>query len=100
VPLTARRARENNRDPDALLQLPERDGALVQRVLEDSPAEEAGLRRGDLVVAAGERPIRDPASLLQLVERSEVGQPLPLTLVRGQRELKVSIRPAALPAAG
>jgi S1-C subfamily serine protease len=100
VPLTARRARENNRDPDALLQLPERDGALVQRVLEDSPAEEAGLRRGDLVVAAGERPIRDPASLLQLVERSEVGQPLPLTLVRGQRELKVSIRPAPLPAAG
>jgi S1-C subfamily serine protease len=100
VPLTARRARENNRDPDALLQLPERDGALVQRVLEDSPAEEAGLRRGDLVVAAGERPIRDPASLLQLVERSEVGQPLPLTLVRGQRELKVSIRPAPLPGAG
>jgi S1-C subfamily serine protease len=100
VPLTARRARENNRDPDALLQLPERDGALVQRVLEDSPAAAAGLRRGDLVVAAGEGPIRDPASLLQLVERSEVGQPLPLTLIRGQRELKVSIRPAALPAAG
>ena len=100
VPLTARRARENNRDPDALLQLPERDGALVQRVLEDSPAAEAGLRRGDLVVAAGEGPIRDPASLLQLVERSEVGQPLALTLVRGQRELKVSIRPAALPPAG
>ena len=100
VPLTARRARENNRDPDALLQLPERDGALVQRVLEDSPAEEAGLRRGDLVVAAGERPIRDPASLLQLVEGSEVGQPLPLTLVRGQRELRVSIRPAPLPPAG
>ncbi len=100
VPLSARRARENNRDPDALLQLPERDGALVQRVLEDSPAEEAGLRRGDLVVAAGERPIRDPASLLQLVEGSEVGQPLQLTLVRGQRELKVSIRPAPLPAAG
>jgi S1-C subfamily serine protease len=100
VPLTARRARENNRDPDALLQLPERDGALVQRVLEDSPAEDAGLRRGDLVVAAGDRPIPDPASLLQLVEGSEVGQPLPLTLVRGQRELKVSIRPAPLPAAG
>jgi len=100
VPLTARRARENNQDPDALLQLPERDGALVQRVLEDSPAEAAGLRRGDLVVAAGEGPIRDPAALLQLVERSEVGQPLPLTLIRGQRELKVSIRPAALPAAG
>ena len=100
VPLTARRARENNRDPDALLQLPERDGALVQRVLEDSPAESAGLRRGDLVVAVAEQPVTDPAGLLQQVERSQVGQPLALTVIRGQRELKVSIRPAALPQAG
>jgi S1-C subfamily serine protease len=100
VPLTARRARENNRDPDALLQLPERDGALVQRVLEDSPAEAAGLRRGDLVVAVADLPVGDPAALLQQVERSQVGQPLPLTVIRGQRELKVSIRPAALPQAG
>ncbi|MFN9643704.1 MAG: trypsin-like peptidase domain-containing protein, partial [Cyanobacteriota bacterium] len=29
VPLTARMARDNNRDPDALVKLPERDGALV-----------------------------------------------------------------------
>ena len=99
VPLTARRARENNRDPDALLQLPERDGALVQRVLEDSPAEAAGLRRGDLVVAVAELPVPDPAALLQQVERSAVGQPLPLTVIRGQRELHLSIRPAPLPRA-
>jgi S1-C subfamily serine protease len=100
VPLTARRARENNRDPDALLQLPERDGALVQRVLEESPAAQAGLRRGDLVVAVGERVIRDPAALLQQVEDAAVGEPLPLTLIRGKRELTVSISPAALPQAG
>lgn len=100
VPLTARRARENNRDPDALLQLPERDGALVQRVLEDSPAQAAGLRRGDLVVAVADQAVRDPAGLLQRVERAEVGELLPLTLIRGQRELKVSIRPAQLPQAG
>jgi S1-C subfamily serine protease len=99
VPLTARRARENNRDPDALLQLPERDGALVQRVLPDSPAEQAGLRRGDLVVAAGEQPVRDPGALLQRVELAEVGQPLDLTVIRGKRELSLSIRPAALPSA-
>ncbi|WP_261353197.1 trypsin-like peptidase domain-containing protein [Cyanobium sp. CH-040] len=100
VPLTARRARENNRDPDALLQLPERDGALVQRVLENSPAETAGLRRGDLVIAVAEQAVRDPAALLQRVERSAVGEPLPITVLRGQRELKLSIRPAPLPQAG
>jgi S1-C subfamily serine protease len=100
VPLTARRARENNRDPAALLQLPERDGALVQRVLENSPAETAGLRRGDLVVSVADQPIRDPAALLQWVDRSEVGQPLAITVLRGQRELRLTIRPAALPRVG
>lgn len=100
VPLTARRARDNNRDPDAVLQLPERDGALVQRVLPESPAEEAGMRRGDLVVAAADQPVADPASLLRQVELAAVGEPLAITVVRGRRELSLSIRPAALPSAG
>ncbi|MFM7360349.1 MAG: trypsin-like peptidase domain-containing protein [Cyanobium sp.] len=100
VPLTARVARENNRDPNALLQLPERDGALVQKVIPESPAEKAGLRRGDLVVRIDRQSVSTPAALLRQVEKSEVGQPLPLTVVRGQRELELSIRPAALPQAG
>jgi S1-C subfamily serine protease len=100
VALTARRARENNRDPTALLQLPERDGALVQRVLENSPAATTGLRRGDLVVSVAGQPIRDPAALLQRVDRSEVGQPLAITVLRNQRELTLSISPAPLPQAG
>jgi S1-C subfamily serine protease len=97
VPLTARRARDNNRDPEALLQLPERDGALVQRVIEGSPAESAGIRRGDLVVAVAAQPVREPRDLLQQVERATLGQPLPVTVIRGSRELNLSISPAALP---
>ena len=100
VPLTARVARENNRDPDALLQLPERDGALVQRVLPESPAETAGLKRGDLVVKIADQAVLNPSALLQAVEQAEVGQPLALKVVRGQKELQLSIRPAALPEKG
>jgi len=100
VPLTARVARENNRDPDALLQLPERDGALVQKVLPESPAESAGLKRGDLVVSIADQPVLNPSALLQAVEQAQVGQPLALKVVRGQKEMQLSIRPAALPAKG
>jgi len=99
VPLTARLAKENNRDPGALLQLPEQDGALVQRVLPQSPAESAGLRRGDLVVAAADQPVANPSALLQLVERSTLGEPLSLRVIRGQRELQLSIKPEAMPPA-
>ena len=100
VPLTARVARENNRDPDALLQLPERDGALVQKVLPESPAETAGLKRGDLVVSIADQPVLNPSALLQAVEHAQVGQPLALKVVRGQKEMQLSIRPAALPEKG
>jgi len=99
VPLNARLARDNNTDPNALLQLPERDGALVQRVLPESPAEKAGLRRGDLVVAAANQSVSDPGTLLRLVEGSTVGEALPLTVLRGTQELQLSIRPEALPSA-
>jgi S1-C subfamily serine protease len=98
VPLTARVARDNNRDPDALVKLPERDGALVQKVLPDSPAEQAGLKRGDLVVEIAGQDVHNPSTLLQQVEKSVVGQPLSLKVLRGQRELQLSIKPAQLPA--
>jgi len=100
VPLTAKVARENNQDPNALLQLPERDGALVQKVLPQSPAEASGMKRGDLVVSIAANPVATPADLLKRIEQAKVGEPLPLKVVRGQREIQLSIRPAALPQQG
>jgi S1-C subfamily serine protease len=80
------------------VKLPERDGALVQKVLPESPAETSGLKRGDLVVEIGGQTVRNPSTLLQQVEKAQVGQPLSLKVVRGQRELQLSIKPAPLPA--
>ncbi|MFZ9148279.1 MAG: trypsin-like peptidase domain-containing protein [Vulcanococcus sp.] len=97
VPLNARLARDNNADPNALLRLPERDGALVQRVIPESPAERAGLRRGDLVVSAAEQEVNEPAELLRLVEASQIGDALPITVLRGDEQIDLSIRPEALP---
>jgi len=97
VPLNPRLARDNNADPNALLQLPERDGALVQRVIPDSPADRAGLRRGDLVVQAAEQQVSDPGELLRLVEASKIGDDLPIRVLRGDEQIDLAIRPEALP---
>ena len=51
------------------------------------------------MVKLDDQPVPDPASLLKRVEGSTVGQLLPLTVIRGQRELNLSIKPAALPKA-
>ena len=97
VGLTARIAREHNGDPNALVQLPERNGALVQSVLPDGPSDKAGLRRGDLVIAVDERPVEDPQALLEVVDAALVGTPLPLKLLRNGREISLSVKPAPLP---
>ena len=97
VPLTARIAREHNRDPNSLVELPERFGAVVQSVLPDSPAERAGLRRGDLVIAAAETSVSDPQTLLKQVDQAEIGVPFSLRIMRNGQEMSLSVNPAALP---
>ena len=97
VPLTGRIAREHNRDPNSLVELPERFGALVQSVLPDSPAERAGLRRGDLVIAAAETSVSDPQTLLKQVDQAEIGVPFSLRIMRNGQEMSLSVNPAALP---
>jgi len=97
VLLNERIAKEHNQDPNALIFLPERSGALVQSVIPQSPAEEGGLRRGDLVINAGGNEINDPRSLLMQVENAQIGKPFELEVVRNNKEINLSIKPVALP---
>lgn len=71
--------------------LPDRDGVLVQEVEEGSPAANAGLRRGDLIVNAGGSAVTTIDDLYQAVDAIGEGQSLPLTVVRGAEELSVSV---------
>lgn len=68
--------------------LPERDGLLVREVEDDSPAAKAGLAEGDLIVAAGDRPI---VSADDLFEALAASGPLTLTIVRGVDEQRVEV---------
>jgi S1-C subfamily serine protease len=59
-----------------------------------SPAEAAGIREGDLVVAAGGHPVADVDDLHEAL--GEAGFPLEVTLVRGADEVAVTVvAPAA-----
>jgi serine protease Do len=80
-PRAARRMR-------AAVGLPERDGLLVRDVESDSPAERAGLQRGDLLVAAAGRPLDGFDALLDAVEAAS--GTLALTVVRGTDEREVT----------
>jgi S1-C subfamily serine protease len=72
--------------------LPERDGVLVRMVESDSPAERAGLRRGDLITAAGGADVADVDALAAVLDGLGDDQTLTLHVVRGTEELDVVAR--------
>jgi len=97
ISLNPRIAKEHNQDPNSLLQLPERNGALIQSVIPNSPAEKAGLRRGDLVIAAENISIEEPKALLDEVEKAQIGKIFLLNVLRDNKEIQINIKPEPLP---
>jgi DNA-binding MarR family transcriptional regulator len=72
--------------------LPDRVGVLVRGVASDSPAEAAGLTRGDLITAAGGAPVRTIAELQESLAAAAESGTLTLDVVRGAEELSVEVR--------
>ena len=68
-------------------------GALVGVVRPRSPAAAGGLRRGDLVVRFGDQPVRARDQLIVAIRRSEIGVPVPVTVVRRGRQLVLQVTP-------
>ena len=97
VALTSRIAKDHNQNPNSLFVLPERSGALVQSVLPESPADFAGLKRGDLVIKFEDIVISDPQILLDQVDQAVIGMPLIISVLRNGKEINLSIKPQALP---
>jgi len=76
-------------------------GAMIVEVIPDTPAEGAGLRSGDLVVALGNRPVVDTRALQRFVASAGVGETVALTVLRrdeGRRRL-IPVRLAPMPEA-
>ena len=94
--LTPDLARENNRDPNAAIRLPEVNGILVMNVLPNTPAVESGLRRGDTIVAIDGQPVTSAVDLQKRVEDSRIGQVLKFTVRRGDRTLQIAVRTAQM----
>jgi len=66
-------------------------GASVAQVVAGSPAEKAGLKVGDLITAANDKPIKRADDLVQLVGRSKPGDTLTLSVRREGQERPLSL---------
>lgn len=66
-------------------------GALVSSVVDGGPADNAGLRAGDVIVAIDDVEIREGHDLLRTVLRQDVGERITLKVRRGADTLKVKL---------
>ena len=74
--------------------LPLETGVLVVSVDKKSPAERAGLREGDLVVAFNDQPIGSVHHLHKILVGEQIGVSAKLTVIRHTEKLELSILPA------
>ena len=71
-------------------------GALVVQLDPDGPGAQAGLRVGDVVVRAGERPVQGPRDVLAGLLSAPTGD-VPLEVVRARKKVTVTVPRPAVP---
>lgn len=96
VDITPDLARLNNENPNSAFLLPEVQGVLVVQVFGNTPAQKAGIRRGDVITKVNNLPLKGAGELQQLVEKVGVNHNLGLSLLRGENVLDVKVKTAQL----
>jgi len=72
------------------------DGALVSQVVEDSPAEKAGLKRDDVIISFNGGAIKDASDIRNAVGLVEPGERYTITYLREGRKIKRRIEVEAV----
>ncbi|MGA7951771.1 MAG: Do family serine endopeptidase [Thiobacillaceae bacterium] len=73
------------------------EGALIAGVLKGGPADAAGIKPGDILLAVEGKPVSDSSTLLNLIAGLQPGTEAHLTLGRGATRVEVSVKVARRP---
>ena len=71
-------------------------GAVVRSVMPRGPGALAGLQVNDVIVAVGGDPVRTPAEVVTAIDRSGVGQPLVIDVIRQGQSLPLTVIPVEM----
>ncbi len=70
------------------------DGPRIGKVLSDSPAEDAGLKPGDRLIALNDTPLEEAGGLGELLAGLSPFSPIAISLQRGKKDVSVELAPA------
>lgn len=75
----------------------QKGGAIVNQVQPGSPAEKAGMQRGDVVVKVENEKISDADDLVRAVQTRKVGEELKVVVIRDNKEKTLKVTTEAMP---
>jgi len=87
-----------NGDPNSPVNVQEDQGILVLKVMENSPAAQAGIRAGDVIQKIGSTTVTTADTVQSTVEASKIGEDLPIEVRRNGQTLTIGVKPGVLPA--
>jgi serine protease Do len=77
--------------------LTEAKGVLVGDVIEDSPAEEAGIKRGDVIVKVNDKEVNSPEELQDKIRSIEIGEKANVEVVRDGKKISFVVKIGEMP---
>jgi serine protease Do len=72
-------------------ELTKAEGALVAEVAEDSPAEKAGLQRGDVIISFDDKTVPEMSALPPMVAQTPVGKEVEIVAIRKGKEKRFTV---------
>jgi serine protease DegQ len=82
------------------LKLPETRGALISHVLTGSPADKAGVKLGDVLIAVNGTDVKDSASVLNLIAGLNPGSQVTLKVIRNREASELQVTTGRRPKTG
>ncbi|MEI8348783.1 MAG: Do family serine endopeptidase [Candidatus Omnitrophota bacterium] len=81
-----------NDDLRSYFGIKESAGVIVVKVYNDSPAQKAGLKEGDLIIKFNTQPVKTTKDLKALVASSEIETEVPILILRDAKELALRVK--------
>ena len=66
-------------------------GSLIASVLKEGPADKAGIRPGDILIAVEGKPVKNSADMLNLVAAIPPGKSVTVTVIRSKQEKSIQV---------
>lgn len=95
--LTDNLRQQLNDDPNRPVNVRVDQGVVIFGVARRSPAAQAGIQRGDVIVKMNGQEIKSADEVQSIVEQTTVGQPLKVEINRDGKSVNLSVRPGEFP---